>query len=169
MNKAIQRQGISVIFVHGVGSNADHIIKDLKGKILLETRNLDQVFKWVNQSQVKVVRVERDYEGRGQARSFLKGIENKGANRPIPINRTQQYAEHHEEAKRHKVLVSRVSSKFGVENEVAEKLLPFIDAILPDFRSRAASGGVNWNEIDWESLDEKAEEALKVLSEAEWF
>lgn len=171
MNKALERRpiGISVVFVHGVGSKADHKIKDLKGKVLLETRNLDQVFKWVNQNNAKVVRVERDYEGRGQAKSFLKGIENKGTKRPTSWHETQQHAEHHEEARQHKQAVKKVAAKFGVDDEVAEKLLPFIDAIVPDFRSMAAGGGVKWNEIDWESLDEKAGEALKILSEAEPF
>lgn len=168
MNKAIQRQGISVIFIHGV-SNADHIIKDMKGKILLSTRNLETLFKWVNQNNAKVVRVERDYEGRGQSKSFLKGIKNKGVNRPIPINKTRQYVGHHEEARQYKQAVKKIAAKFRVEDEVAEKLLPFIDAILPDFYSSAASGGVKWNEINWEALDGHAEEALRILSEAEWF
>lgn len=168
-NKAIQRQGISVVFVHGVGSKADHIIKDMKGKIILQTRNLDQVFNWVNNNNAKVVRVERDYEGRGQAKSFIQGIKNKGVNRPIPHNKTQQYALHHQEAQEHKKLVKKVSAKFGIEDEVAERLLPYVDAILPNLQTTAASGGVKWNEIDWDSLNEKAGEALKILSEAEWF
>ncbi|MFM6138894.1 MAG: hypothetical protein ACKPCP_32960 [Sphaerospermopsis kisseleviana] len=160
MNKATQRQGIHVIFIHGVGNKTDHIIKDMKGKVLLKTRELTQVFMWVNQNKVNVVRVDHDYGGKP-----LK-VETKSVRvRPIPVNETRQYAEHHEEARQHKKAVKKISAKFNIADEVAEKLLPFIDAIFPPI---STGSDTNWNEINWNKLDEQSFLALEILSEAEW-
>ncbi|MFM6056232.1 MAG: hypothetical protein ACKPA7_32205, partial [Sphaerospermopsis kisseleviana] len=138
----------------GIGSNASHLIKDLKSKILLETRNLTHIFMWVSQHNAKVVRVERDYKGRRQTKSF----EDKGV-LPIPIHKSRQYAEHHEEARQHKKAVKKIAAKLGIEVEVAEKLLPFIDAIFPSMVT---------NGKDWDEIDEQAARALEILSQAEW-
>ncbi|MFM6133915.1 MAG: hypothetical protein ACKPCP_07035, partial [Sphaerospermopsis kisseleviana] len=117
-----------------------------------QPRNLNQVFMWVNQNNVNVVRVAHDYGGKP-----LK-VETKSV-RPLPLHTTRQSAEHHEEARQHKRAVKKISAKFNIADEVAEKLLPFIHTIFPSMVT---------NGTDWDEIDEQAARALEILSQAEW-
>lgn len=120
MNKAIQRQGVSVVFVHA--SKSDHIIKDLKGKVLFSSRNLSAVMKYLHQNQqLSVVKVEK-----GEVQSLPKPSKVVAKSLPTPIHKTQQYTTHHEEARLHKRTVKKTAAKFGVEDEVAEKIVEII-------------------------------------------
>jgi hypothetical protein len=151
MNKAWERSNSNrrqqeVIFVQSMGK-ASHLIKDLEGKILFTSNEIHKIVRWLNNNPtMKIVRREEDRTGRGQAKGFIQGSRNKGVKRPIPIRQTQQYAEHHEEARQHKLLVKRVAAKFGVKKEVAEQIVLVI------------------NDSTWDTLsEEQCEEILQLF------
>ncbi|MBW4677684.1 MAG: hypothetical protein KME52_27895 [Desmonostoc geniculatum HA4340-LM1] len=173
MNKALARPSNpknSVIVIQSLGRNPHRIVaaSSPAKKILLETCNLAEIFQYANANSCHILKVEYDTEGRQQSNSFQQGIIKKHSDRKTKQvdSRFPEIEKIKSEERQHRVLVKKVKSAFRLNClEDAERLLPCVDAILPDFKSSAMSGGINLNQIDWDDIEEKAGNAIIILEE----